>query len=89
MFLLLNVFVQKLYARQCANLAFAVYEDNFAAIKFYDKITGQLKTSTKYTYRFNCSNADNKNEFAEACFSGRVGIKKCQIFTTEGLTRHL
>ena len=36
-----------------------------------------------------CSNAENKNEFAEACFSGRVGIKKCQIFTTEGLTRHL
>ena len=52
MFLLLNEFVQKLYAQSCANLAFAVYEDNFAAIKFYDKITGQLKTSNEYIYKF-------------------------------------
>ncbi len=33
-----------------------------------------------------CSNAENKNEFAEACFSGRLGIKKCKTFTTEGLS---
>lgn len=51
-FPLLNAFVQKLYARQCKNLAFAVYENNFAAIKFYDKITRQLKTSNRYMYKF-------------------------------------
>ena len=33
-----------------------------------------------------CSNAENKNEFAQACFSGRIGMKKCKTFTTEGLT---
>lgn len=33
-----------------------------------------------------CSNAENKNEFAEACFSGRVGMKECKTFTTKGLT---
>lgn len=32
-----------------------------------------------------CSNADNKTEFADACFSGRVGIKKCTAFDTNGL----
>ncbi len=52
MFVLLNEFVQKLYARRCDKLAFAVYEDNFAAIKFYDKITGQLKTSHGYICKF-------------------------------------
>ena len=52
MLLLLDAFVQKLYARQCKNLAFAVYENNFAAIKFYDKITRQLKTSNRYMYKF-------------------------------------
>lgn len=52
MILLLNEFAQKLYARSCENLAFAVYEDNFTAIKFYDKITRQLKTSNEYIYKF-------------------------------------
>ena len=33
-----------------------------------------------------CSNAANKNEFAEACFGGRVGIKNCRTFPTDGLT---
>lgn len=32
------------------------------------------------------SNAENKDEFAEACFSGRLGIKKCKTFPTDGLT---
>ena len=52
MLLLLNAFVQKLYARQCKNLAFAVYEDNFPAIKFYGKIMEQLKTSNEYICKF-------------------------------------
>lgn len=33
-----------------------------------------------------CSNAENKNEFADACFGGRLGIKNCKTFTTKGLT---
>ncbi len=33
-----------------------------------------------------CSNAENKKEFAETCFSGRVGMKECKTFTTAGLT---
>lgn len=32
-----------------------------------------------------CANADNKTEFADACFSGKVGIKECTAFNTEGL----
>ena len=33
-----------------------------------------------------CSNAENKNEFAQACFGGRLGLKKCKTFPTEGLS---
>lgn len=33
-----------------------------------------------------CSNADNKEEFADACFGGRIGIKECKTFSTDGLT---
>ena len=33
-----------------------------------------------------CSNAANKDEFAEACFDGKIGIKHCKTFPTEGLS---
>lgn len=33
-----------------------------------------------------CNNADNKDEFADACFGGRIGIKECKTFSTDGLT---
>lgn len=32
-----------------------------------------------------CGNAADKHEFADACFSGKNGIKKCTAFGTEGL----
>ncbi len=51
-FLLFNEFVQKLCVWSCEKLAFAVHEDNFAAIKFYDKITGQIPTSNRQIYKF-------------------------------------
>lgn len=31
------------------------------------------------------ANADNKDAFAEACQSGKVGIKECTVFNTDGL----
>jgi 3-oxoacyl-[acyl-carrier-protein] synthase II len=32
-----------------------------------------------------CANANNTEEFAQACFGGKSGIKKCTAFNTEGL----
>lgn len=32
-----------------------------------------------------CGNAGNRDEFAEACFFGKSGIRKCSVFPTEGL----
>ncbi len=33
-----------------------------------------------------CGNANDKNEFAEACFQGTQGIKSCTAFNTNGLS---
>ena len=33
-----------------------------------------------------CGNADDKNEFAAACFEGKQGIKNCTAFNTNGLS---
>ncbi len=33
-----------------------------------------------------CGNANDKNEFAEACFQGTQGIKSCTAFDTNGLS---
>ena len=52
MFPLLNKFTEAIYNRQCDNLAFAVYEDNLSARKFYEKFIGQLKTSNDFVYKF-------------------------------------
>lgn len=32
-----------------------------------------------------CGNAGNKEEFAQAVFFGKSGIKKCAVFDTNGL----
>lgn len=52
LFPLLNKFVEAVYARRCENLAFAVYEDNLSARKFYEKFTGQLKKSNDFIYKY-------------------------------------
>ena len=52
LFPLLSKFVAAVYNRQCENLAFAVYEDNLSARKFFEKLTGQLKTSNDFIYKF-------------------------------------
>lgn len=32
-----------------------------------------------------CSNAENKTDFEKNCFDGKIGIKKCTAFDTDGL----
>lgn len=52
LFPLINKFVAAICKRQFDNLAFAVYEDNLPARRFYEKFIGQLKTSNDFIYRF-------------------------------------